>query len=171
MGSTPRGIPFPDPSTPPRRQAFEDLALGADAAIGTALGGAWQAYTPSWTATTTNPNIGNGTITGNYQQYGKTIAFRIGVIMGSTTTYGSGQYVLSLPVATAAPMRWHFTGILRDVSTGALATMNTAASGATLGLFCDPTTAGGGLRVVSPTSPFTFASGDEIWLNGVYEAA
>jgi hypothetical protein len=64
---------------------------------------AWTAYTPVWTAPTTNPVLGNGTLTGQYMaQNGKTIHYRIVLIMGSTTTYGSGMYLLSLPVASSA---------------------------------------------------------------------
>lgn len=33
MGTTPRGIVYPDPSSQPRRQDLEDLALSTDAAI------------------------------------------------------------------------------------------------------------------------------------------
>jgi hypothetical protein len=63
---------------------------------------AWTAYTPTWTAPTTNPVLGNGTLTGQYMvQNGKTVHYRIVLIMGSTTTYGSGMYLLSLPVASS----------------------------------------------------------------------
>jgi len=59
--------------------------------------GAWVSYTPTWTASTTNPAIGNGTITGFYTQIGKTVTAVIEVVAGSTTTFGSGRYSFSLP--------------------------------------------------------------------------
>ena len=60
--------------------------------------GAWQSYTVSWTADTTNPSIGNGTLVGRYVQIGKTVICSIALAMGSTTTYGSGDWSFSLPV-------------------------------------------------------------------------
>lgn len=63
------------------------------------LGDAWTAYTPTWTANTTNPVIGNGTITGAARAVGKDISFRITIVAGTTTTWGSGAYRFSYPVA------------------------------------------------------------------------
>ena len=61
--------------------------------------GAWQSYTVSWTAITTNPSLGNGTLIGRYVQIGKTVIGSISLTMGSTTTYGTGAWSFSLPVA------------------------------------------------------------------------
>ena len=55
----------------------------------------WTAYTPTWTAATTNPSIGNGTLAGRYTQIGKTCVLVIGLTAGSTTTYGSGNWSFS----------------------------------------------------------------------------
>jgi len=64
----------------------------------------WVAYTPTWIASTTNPAIGNGTITGAYRRIGKTIDARVKILAGSTTTWGSGHYKISLPVAQHAAL-------------------------------------------------------------------
>ncbi|GAA3769470.1 hypothetical protein ACFS5L_36385 [Streptomyces phyllanthi] len=64
--------------------------------------GAWNAYTPAWTAETTNPAIGNGTLTGKYALVGKVCHFSALVTFGSTTAYGSGAYSLGLPVRAGA---------------------------------------------------------------------
>lgn len=61
---------------------------------------AWATYTPTWTAPTTNPAVGNGSITGRWQQMGKTTHFWILLTAGSTTTFGSGVFQFGLP-ATA----------------------------------------------------------------------
>src|SRR5690606_3571292 len=45
---------------------------------------AWTAYTPSWTASTSNPALGNGTITGRYMKYGRTVWASIKLTTGST---------------------------------------------------------------------------------------
>lgn len=60
--------------------------------------GAWNTYTPAWTADTTAPAIGNGTLTGKYAVVGKVCHFTALVTFGSTTTFGSGSYYLGLPL-------------------------------------------------------------------------
>ena len=66
-----------------------------------AIGDPWTAYTSTWAAATTNPTIGNGTITAKYMQAGKWVRGWISVNPGTTTTAGSGVYTLSLPVSAA----------------------------------------------------------------------
>ena len=63
--------------------------------------GKWQSYTVSWTAESTNPAIGNGTLIGRYTQIGKTVMGSIYLICGSTTTYGSGAWSFGLPKTVA----------------------------------------------------------------------
>ncbi|MEU0181768.1 hypothetical protein ABZ312_11355 [Streptomyces sp. NPDC006207] len=62
---------------------------------------AWTSYTPTWSAATTNPVVGNGTLVGLYMKVGRTCTFHINLLAGSTTTYGSGQYTFDLPAASA----------------------------------------------------------------------
>jgi hypothetical protein len=57
----------------------------------------WVAYTPVWTASTTNPTIGNGSIAGFYRRVGDSVECRIDILGGSTTTSGSGTYSWSIP--------------------------------------------------------------------------
>lgn len=135
-----------------------------------AIGDPWTSYTPAW-AGTTDPVIGNGTLTGAYMSAGKLTHVSISIIMGSTTTYGSGTWSLSLPNTLVGTMRFPFTGIARDTSAGQFYPLRTAGSVAPLGLMCDGTTAGGPLRSVTPTIPFTFANTDELHLFGTYETA
>jgi len=62
----------------------------------------WTVYTPIWTASVTNPTLGNGTLTGRYVAMGPTIVGEIRLAFGSTTTRGSGTYRFSLPVLGVA---------------------------------------------------------------------
>ena len=39
----------------------------------TSMFDAWTPYTPVWSATSTNPTIGNGSITGRYLKVGRTV--------------------------------------------------------------------------------------------------
>lgn len=63
----------------------------------TLTGGAWTGYTPTLTAATTNPTVGNGSIIGRYKQYGKVVFFAVEFVFGSTSTAGSGAWAISLP--------------------------------------------------------------------------
>lgn len=66
---------------------------------------AWTAYTPTWSAPTTPPALGNGILTGAYCQIGKSIWWRLALTMGSTTTYGSGNYTFTLPFTPATVLQ------------------------------------------------------------------
>jgi hypothetical protein len=60
----------------------------------------WTTYTPVLTASTTNPVIGNGSITGRYVNIGATIIGEIRVIAGTEGfSRGLGAYSISLPTA------------------------------------------------------------------------
>lgn len=153
-------------------QTLTNKTFTAPAATGSLanFGAAWTAYTPAWTSTSTLPALGDGTITGAYLQIGKTVHYRIRLVTGSTSTYGAGTYLFSLPVAASAAAS--ATGspaggaIIRDASPVALyhrqAYFN---STTTVALIAEAGT------VVGPTSPVTFASGDSITITGTYEAA
>lgn len=129
----------------------------------------WRTYTPSWTAATTNPTIGNGTISGRYWRSGNTVGFIAQVTAGSTTTFGSGQMRLSWPVTarTSSP----------DQSCNVFLFDNSSGQGY-MGL-CTMGATEGGLNVqgtadldnITATSPFTFATSDVIRAWGTFEAA
>jgi hypothetical protein len=60
----------------------------------------WTTYTPTLFGSTTNPVIGNGSITGRYMNVGATIFGEIRIIAGTSGfTRGSGNYSVSLPTA------------------------------------------------------------------------
>lgn len=126
-----------------------------------------QTYTPTWTASTTNPAIGNGTIVGRWIQRGNLVTFSATINMGSTTTYGSGLWSIGLPVATAniTGFRQTFSAVLEDLSAG----RHTATA------YAEPNStsvtriiAGAATSGVSNTSPFTWANTDWIAVSGTY---
>ncbi|MFJ2579961.1 hypothetical protein [Kitasatospora aureofaciens] len=63
--------------------------------------GDWQSYTPTWTALTTNPSIGNGTLVSRWSRIGQTIHWMGSLTAGSTTSGGSGLWSMSLPAMAA----------------------------------------------------------------------
>lgn len=135
--------------------------------------GGWTAYTPAWTASTTNPTLGNSTINGWYAVLdNKTIAVQAHLIIGSTATFGAGNYRLSTPPgfdANVVSPREQF--IMSKCYNGSVAYIGQAVLGtAGYGLLqfqLDST----GFRSSSPTVPFTFASGHHLRMMGVYEYA
>ncbi|MFC8273738.1 hypothetical protein ACFUJR_14695 [Streptomyces sp. NPDC057271] len=80
-------------------------------------GGTWTAYAPAWTANGSNPSISNGSIAGRYQLIGKTCTAVFEVVCGTTTTFGTGSWAISLPFAVASPgstsANWCYLGSAR----------------------------------------------------------
>lgn len=135
------------------------------------LGDPWTSYSPSWTASSVNPAIGNGTLTGGFIEANKLIKFWLCITMGSTTTYGTGNWMITLPVADVG-QRFSFTGIARDTSaTSSYPIIGERISSATLQIRSFPTTAGAVFGNASSTVPFTWANTDTLTINGEYEAA
>lgn len=62
--------------------------------------GDWVAYTPTWTAATTNPVRNSGTLTGRYCLVGKLCTVKIELATASDTTFGSGAYSWAVPFAS-----------------------------------------------------------------------
>lgn len=56
-------------------------------------------YTPVWTSDGVQPVLGNGTLTGSYSKVGQLVVAQFELVVGSTTTFGSGNYTFSVPVA------------------------------------------------------------------------
>lgn len=141
-------------------------------AINAALGNTWTTYTPTWTAATTNPAIGNGTLSGAYQKIGKTIQVRINVVPGSTTTFGTGAWSFALPetAASVASMStflvWNASAHGLDAGTAYRVGTVGVQSGAAIAQIVDPAGA-----FWQDTTPHTWANGDYIGLQFEYEAA
>jgi hypothetical protein len=130
-------------------------------------GGAYTAYTPAWTSSGTQPAIGNGTIVGRWVQLGKFVHGYALVTMGSTTTFGTGTYSISLPAAAAASMATGVAGTALGNRAGGYVGTPIFATLSTVFIYtpAQPTS------VWSPTVPATWANGDTMAINFSYEAA
>jgi hypothetical protein len=124
---------------------------------------AWTAYVPAWTSSGTPPAIGNGTAEGRYLIVGK-IGIATGrLAFGSTTTFGTGTYDISVP----------FSVFHNDLNPGAVALVGgTPVPG--IARFNAANT----LRIYGPTGgqisatvPFTWANGHQIQYTIVGEVA
>ena len=135
----------------------------------------WKAYTPTWTADTTNPAIGNGTLTGRYIVIGKLCTYVLGLVMGSTTTYGSGDWAFSLPINAVNTAGINFYGVahIRNAGTAnyeRIAQIAPSVNVDKISLFIDPTQ-GSNSTKISATVPFTWGEGDSIGFEITYEVA
>lgn len=133
------------------------------------IGATGNAYTPTWTASTTNPVINNGTISGNWVRVNKWIFGQIFIVVGSTTNVGSGFYRFSVPVAISGNNNLCADLHLLDGSAGF-----TAYNG-----FGIPVTPGGtlvefrthGAGTFTQAVPIPLGNTDQIRIRFFYEAA
>jgi hypothetical protein len=130
---------------------------------------AWTTYTPTLTGTGTTQ--GNATMTGGLIQYGKTTHGWARAVLGSTTVIGSAL-ILSLPAtARSAAEGWGPTNVtFIDVGGSPGAYVGGLVKGTT-GLTVYPLNSAGGFINPSSTVPFTWVTGDEIYVGYTYESA
>jgi hypothetical protein len=156
------------------RVLFWDDSAGAlqwltiDGIVNTAFG-QWQNYTVSWTASTTNPSIGNGLLFGKYVQIGKTVIYNIYLAPGSTTTFGSGQWYFSLPKAVSTNSAGSVGNwVAIDTGTNAYSGQIHITSGSNkMTSFIRD----GIINYMSSTQPHTWANGDYLYISITYEIA
>jgi hypothetical protein len=145
-------------------------SLANTASYVTPYEGAWRSYTPSWTAASVNPSIGNGTLEGWYKVVGKTCFVRGNIVMGSTTTFGSGEWYVSMPFTASHADAILMTANLLDNGT---AWYNATVNGARAGFnYKAPIQYQGGVGTaldVNATQPYTWANSDRFLWNGSYE--
>ena len=152
--------------------ATNDMVLMSDstAATGLVWSATWTSFTPTWTATTTNPVIGNGTLAGKYIKIGKTVIAQYHLVAGSTTTFGSGNYRFSLPFNAdrIAALQGGIPGSAFMEDNGVA---NYQAVAARLPLADRVEFLTTSTLPVSNTSPFTWANGDFMMAEIVYGVA
>jgi hypothetical protein len=133
---------------------------------------AWTSYTPVWTAASVNPVINNGTIEGWYKLVGKTCFVRGNIAMGSTTTFGSGEWYISMPFTASHADAILMTANLLDNTTAWYnAVVNGARAGFNYKAPLQYQAVGGTANDVNATQPFTWASSDRFIWNGSFEIA
>jgi len=124
-------------------------------------------YTPALAGGSTT---GNATCAGSYVQFGSTVHFWARILLGSTSVIASNPTV-TLPVTAlgAAPGVDGLSTTFNDVSSGNFYFGRGWANGATAQIYIVGTN---GLAAgVSSTAPFTWATGDGVFISGTYEAA
>lgn len=135
--------------------------------------GAWTSYTPVWAATTTPPSVGNGTLTGRHKLIGKLCTAVWELVMGSTTTFGSGTYSWSLPFTAASPGGTSSVFSYIGAGRGHAAVWYAGSAGVTKGGSTARIYSQSGTQEWSPTTPVTWAANSGNYLHGqvTYEIA
>lgn len=159
----------PSTSTPTSAANFNAMELGIqDLSDALGTGTAWTSYTP----TTTNITVGNGTVTAAYARYGKTIFGRFNFTLGSTSAMGTDPK-FTLPFAlrsSSDPIL--FSGIHIDSGTSEFPLVLIVDSTTTVAARCMNTgTSYGSLAFVSSTVPMAWTTSDGIRVAFTYEAA
>lgn len=133
--------------------------------------GAWagdiQTYTPVWTTTGTAPAIGNGSINGRYIRIGAFVFISIRLVAGSTTTFGTGEWRITLPINRVGSSAETCLCQFSDAGTGTHPGLLLGASPTQMAPYTFTTPIGS----VTNTSPFTWAVNDVLDASFFYEAA
>ena len=130
--------------------------------------GAWTAYTPVLGGT--GWALGNGSVIGAYRQLGKVVHFRFQITFGSTSTFGSAQLTVTVPVADQSGANFQPTCVgLVNLSGGTY--QMTADVGASVARVWGGAGTLGQVTGVTATVPSTWVSGSVLRMSGTYEAA
>ena len=137
--------------------------------------GAFGSFTPTLTASTTNPTLGTGsTSSGRYGQTQKTVRGYFDITFGTSgTAAGSGTYNIALPVSASSNYNGQSIGraTLFDSSGSSYGIIDIIPTGATAVLRYAATWPFGTLTSVTHAAPWAWSASDYIRGSFMYEAA
>lgn len=139
-----------------------DLESMADALD--ALNDAWTTYVPVWTTSGTAPALGNGILLGWYQRVGHYVVMSITFIPGTTSTFGTGEFVFSAPVVSNSFDATGAAILLDSLTTRYSASCNISGGTSSVQVVA------GSSNYVHATNPYTWAANDAIRLQVHYQA-
>lgn len=129
--------------------------------------GAWTAYTP--TIGGTGWALGNGTVSGVYCKIGRTVFFKAKVTWGTTSTFGASA-ALTVSKPDAGGSTYYDQTFCYYVDFGTASYVGAAlATGSTVTLQVPGTN--GLLANVTSSAPHTWATSDQVYVAGTYEAS
>lgn len=177
-GVLPYVVAAPVPTTEMRQSqllwALDGSPRKLEVFDGTATQTIWQAdwisYTPTWSAQSTAPSLGNGSLIGRYMKIGRTVYVFIRLTVGSTTTFGTGSWSFSLPF----PPQFEFqplSALARDDSVLNTHPLVAYTRTGPQAVFLSGHGTTGAIGQVDNDFPVTsWAAGDVISVNGMYIA-
>lgn len=138
----------------------------------------YRAYTPTWLAASSNPSLGDGDLLGQFLEDGDLVHCVIFLRTGSTTSFGSGNYSFTLPVAAvdsgASLLHRSYgsqPGVLFHDGEWWMLISDIINAGAEVTLRTVGTLAAGPGTQMSPTVPFTWNAQDQARLAFWYQRA
>lgn len=122
-----------------------------------------EPYTPIWTASGTQPVLGDGVLQGSYVELGSFIVVSVYLLAGATTTFGTGQWTFSLPrIPVQVTPRWTGSAVQFDQSAGlnyaGTARLSSALNNGNL------VVSNYGVADTQNTIPFAWANTDQFWV-------
>lgn len=121
-------------------------------------------YSPSWTASTTAPVLGNGVLTGGYMLTGKMCDFVVALTIGTTTTVGVGAYTFTTPFPSSQGTGYPYGRATLAISSAAIRLSRSAWQNASQGIALADEA---GTRVTN-TVPLALTAGSIIIISGRY---
>ena len=124
----------------------------------------FTAYTPTWTTSGTAPSLGNGTLLGHYTRVGNLVTVNIEFLAGSTTTFGTGQFRVSLPFTSAPLIQQVGSARFDDTGTAYYAGIGVVQENRAYAVMYANATS----SEVGATVPFTWTAGDSFVMEVTY---
>lgn len=134
------------------------------------LGAVWETWTPTLTASTTNPTLGTGsTAAGRYGRVNKTVFGQLTIQFGTSgTNAGVGFYFVSLPIAAQSGNVVIGQGYAFDNSASLVRHLTVLTDNTTrVGMWIDNATN----FALAAGTPWAWGASDVIRFNFEYEAA
>lgn len=128
----------------------------------------WTSYTPTLTASTTNPT--NWTQTGYYMQMGKLVVAKFRLNATGTMTAGSGVYRIAFPINALYSSVDYCVGSV-DIWDSSPSTVQVGTAIMRSSTYCTIDYSGATNNNVTNALPWVWASGDNITGTIIYEAA
>jgi hypothetical protein len=76
-------------------------------------------WSPVWTQSSSNPTLGDGSLSGMYRKQGDLVWVLLKLVIGSTTILGTGDFQFSLPFAPAVVTDQPLTAMVRATAAAA----------------------------------------------------
>lgn len=124
---------------------------------------AMGSYSPTWSVDSGSaPSVGNGTLSGSYLRLGSLVFFSIGLVWGSTTSAGTGNWTFTLPVA--ATRSGSVLGVAHCLESGVSYHVGAASYYSASAVRLHTVATG----FVGAGVPFTWGTADEVQIYGCY---